>query len=62
MESDRLGRLILAVEAGHVVERGNHAELLAKGGLYARLHMDHFAGGKVEARCADGVLSATARY
>jgi ATP-binding cassette, subfamily B, bacterial len=48
--------LILAVEAGRVVERGTHAELLAKGGLYARLYTEQFAGGKVEARCADGVL------
>jgi ATP-binding cassette subfamily B protein len=48
--------LILAVEAGRVVERGTHAELLAKNGLYARLYTEQFAGGKVEARCADGVL------
>jgi ATP-binding cassette subfamily B protein len=48
--------LILAVEAGRVVERGTHAELLAKGGLYARLYTEQFAGGKVECRCADGVL------
>ncbi|MEN3264822.1 MAG: ATP-binding cassette, subfamily bacterial, partial [Pseudonocardia sp.] len=33
-----------------------HAELLAKDGLYARLYTEQFAGGKVEARCADGVL------
>ena len=48
--------MILAVEAGQVVERGTHAELLAKNGLYARLYTEQFAGGKVEARCADGVL------
>ncbi|NMH80210.1 ABC transporter ATP-binding protein [Pseudonocardia xinjiangensis] len=48
--------VILAVDGGRVVERGTHAELLAKGGLYARLYTEQFAGGKVEARCADGVL------
>ncbi len=47
--------VILAVEDGQVVERGTHAELLARDGLYARLYTEQFAGGKVEARCADGV-------
>ena len=48
--------VILAVEDGRVVESGTHAELLARNGLYARLYTEQFAGGKVEARCADGVL------
>ncbi|HEX7292071.1 MAG TPA: ABC transporter ATP-binding protein [Conexibacter sp.] len=30
--------LILAVEGGRVVEQGTHAQLLARGGLYAELH------------------------
>jgi ATP-binding cassette subfamily B protein len=47
--------LILAVDAGRIVEHGTHAELLAHGGLYARLYTEQFADGKVEARCADGV-------
>ncbi len=47
--------LILAVDAGRIVERGTHAELLARGGLYARLYTEQFAGGQVEARCRDGV-------
>jgi ATP-binding cassette, subfamily B, multidrug efflux pump len=33
---------ILSFHKGHLVESGSHAELLAKGGLYARLHGLHF--------------------
>ncbi len=35
--------LILVYERGRVVERGTHAELLAAGGLYARLYHEQFA-------------------
>jgi ATP-binding cassette subfamily B protein len=34
--------LILAMEGGRIVERGTHAELLAKGGLYAGLYAAQF--------------------
>ena len=33
---------IVALDAGRVVEHGSHAELLAHGGLYARLHALQF--------------------
>jgi len=36
--------LILVYSRGHIVERGTHAELLAAGGLYARLYREQFEG------------------
>jgi ATP-binding cassette, subfamily B, bacterial len=47
--------VIFAVDGGRIVERGTHTELLARNGLYARLYTEQFAGGAIEARCADGV-------
>jgi ATP-binding cassette subfamily B protein len=34
---------ILVFQRGHLVEQGNHLELLRAGGLYAKLHRLHFA-------------------
>jgi ATP-binding cassette subfamily B protein len=34
--------LILVMDKGRIVERGTHAELLAHGGLYAKLHDEQF--------------------
>jgi len=36
---------ILVLEAGRIVEEGRHADLLAAGGLYARLHALQFRNG-----------------
>jgi len=36
--------IILVVDGGQIVERGNHAELLARGGAYANLYNAQFAG------------------
>jgi subfamily B ATP-binding cassette protein MsbA len=38
--------LILVMDKGRVVERGAHAELLARGGHYAQLYKKQFAEGK----------------
>jgi ATP-binding cassette subfamily B protein len=39
---------ILVYEGGTIVERGTHAQLLARGGLYARLYHEQFAAGDAE--------------
>jgi ATP-binding cassette subfamily B protein len=47
---------IFVVDAGRVVERGTHGELLGRSGLYARLYEQQFRGGLVEAVTQDGVV------
>ncbi len=35
---------ILVVDAGRIIERGRHGDLLVRGGLYARLYREQFGG------------------
>ena len=49
---------ILVVQAGRIVERGTHVELLRRSGAYSRLYHEQFADGRIEAECADGVVEA----
>jgi ATP-binding cassette subfamily B protein len=48
--------VIFVLDRGALVESGTHAELLARGGVYARLYHEQFQDGLVEASCADGVV------
>ncbi|HEX2295038.1 MAG TPA: ABC transporter ATP-binding protein [Actinomycetota bacterium] len=50
---------ILYLDRGRIVERGSHAELLAKGGAYAALYHEQFSDGRVETRCEDGLVLAS---
>ena len=48
--------VIFVIDRGRLVEQGTHTELLGRGGLYAGLYQEQFAGGRVQARCLDGVV------
>ncbi len=39
--------LILAMDRGHIVERGTHEQLVAQGGLYAHLYETQFKRGEI---------------
>ena len=49
--------LILVVDAGRIVQRGTHSELLAEGGLYAHLYRTQFVEDAV---VTDAVVDGTA--
>lgn len=61
LSTTRSADVIFAVDAGQVVETGNHEQLLAVGGRYAALYDQQYGGGLVEARCADGLRLADGR-
>ncbi len=50
--------VIHVVEAGRIVESGDHDTLLDRGRTYARLYREQFGDGLIETTCADGVVFA----
>jgi ATP-binding cassette subfamily B protein len=51
--------LILVYDRGHIVERGTHAELLAKEGVYARLYHEQFLAALGGEEGTDGAAKLT---
>ena len=54
----RSADVIFGIEDGVLVEQGSHEDLLEAGGLYARLYIEQFGSGQIEARFTDGVRFA----
>jgi ATP-binding cassette subfamily B protein len=52
---------ILVYDRGRVLERGTHAELLARGGLYARLYHEQFESSASRPAAGGGAVAAAAR-
>ena len=48
--------VIYVIDQGRIVESGNHDELLASNGLYARLYREQYDSGRIEAHLSDGVV------
>jgi ATP-binding cassette, subfamily B, bacterial len=57
----RAADVIFVLDRGQVAERGTHDELVARGGLYARLYEEQFGAGAVQAFCADGIVLGDGR-
>ena len=53
--------VIYVVDQGKIVESGTHEELLSNEGLYARLYLDQYDSGRIEARFEDGVVYSDGR-
>ena len=51
--------LILVYERGRIVERGTHAELLGREGLYAQLYREQFLGTAAEAEAGADTEAGT---
>ncbi|HVC40963.1 MAG TPA: ABC transporter ATP-binding protein [Candidatus Saccharimonadales bacterium] len=51
--------VIFVIDRGRLLEQGTHAELLRRGGAYAKVYEQQFQGGRVEAICEDGMVLAS---